>query len=47
MLLNEKLNGDSQKILWAEAVHTYEGVRNSMAATVSTTAPLESYMEKN
>ena len=36
MLLNSKLNDAAQKILWAEAVHTYKHVRKIMANTVST-----------
>ena len=41
MLINAKLNDTAQEILWAEAVRTCERVRNSMAATGSTTSPFE------
>ena len=43
MLLSTKLNDTAQKMLWAEAVHTYECVRNSMDTTVSTTSPFENF----
>ena len=47
MMLNEKLNYDAQKIMWTKAVHTLESVKNSMAATFSTTSPFENiYGEK-
>ena len=39
MLLNAKLNYTARKILWIEAVHTRERVRNSMATTGSTKSP--------
>ena len=38
MLLNTKLNNTAQKMLWAEAGHTRERVRNSIATTGSTTS---------
>ena len=43
MLLNAKLNDTSQKILWAESVHTCERVINSMATTGSTKSPSENF----
>ena len=43
MLLNVKINDTSQKILWEEAVNTYEHVRNSMANTGSTKSPFENF----
>ena len=39
MLLNAKLNDESQKILWAEAIYTCERVQNSMTTTGSTGSP--------
>ena len=41
MLLNAKLNDKYQKMLLAEAVHTCERIRNSMATTGSNTSPLK------
>ena len=41
MLLNVKINDRDPKILWTEAVHTYELIRNSMATTGSTKSPFE------
>ena len=41
MLLNAKLNGTGQKILWVESVHTCELVHNSMENTGSTKSPSE------
>ena len=41
MLLNAKLNDTDQKILWGEAVHKCEIVRNGMATTGSITSPFE------
>ena len=47
MLLNTKINDTAQKMLWEEALHVYKRVRNSMAATGSTTSPSEKiYGEK-
>ena len=46
MMLNAKLNDTAQKIMWAEAVHTCERVRNSMAIMGSTTSPFENFYEK-
>ena len=43
MILNTKLNYTAQKVLWAEAVHTCECVRNSMSATGSTESPFENF----
>ena len=43
MILNEKLNDTDQKMLWSEAVHTYEGVQNSISSTGSTESPLFCY----
>ena len=40
-MLNMKLNNADQKMLCAEAVHTWERVRNSMATKGSDTSPLE------
>ena len=47
MLLNAKLNKNDQKILWDQAVHTYERVINILANMGSTTSTLNIYMEKN
>ena len=48
MLLNAKQNEYGQKMMWAEAVHNCERVRNSMANMISTTIPLENaYGEKS
>ena len=47
MLLKEKINDIAQKMLWAEAVHTCEHVRNSMAATDSTKIPFENFYGEN
>ena len=47
ILINIKMNDTYQKVLWEEAVHTYERVRNSMNTTGSTTSPLKKNMEKN
>ena len=47
MLLNAKLNDIAQKMLWKEAVHTCERIRNSMANTGSTTSPFESFIGEN
>ena len=47
MLLNAKLNENDQKILWDQAVHTYERVINILANMGSTTSTLNIYMEKN
>ena len=41
VLLNAKWNDIAQKILWAEAVHTCERVRNSMETIRSTKIPFE------
>ena len=41
MLINAKLNDTAHKMLWEEAVHTCERIRNSMATIGSTTSPLE------
>ena len=43
MLLNAILNDTYQKMLWAEAVHTCEILRNSMATTGSTNSPFENF----
>ena len=43
MLLNAKINEYSQNILWTEAIHMCECIRNSMDTTGSTTSPLESF----
>ena len=40
-LLKAKLNDTGHKMLWGEAVHTCEIVRNSMATTGSTTSPFK------
>ena len=47
MLLNAKLNDTDEKMLWAETVHTCEYVRNSIAATDSTTSPFENLYGEN
>ena len=39
--MNAKLNNTSQKIMWAEAVHTCECVRNIMAITGSKKSSFE------
>ena len=39
MILNQKINDTAQKMMWAEAIHKYELVRNSMSNTGSTTSP--------
>ena len=39
MLINVKLNDAAQKMLWTEAIHMCEHVRNSMATIDSTTSP--------
>ena len=41
MLLNERLNDTTQKILWAESVQTCERVSNSMVKTGITKSPFE------
>ena len=41
ILLNAKLNYTAQKILWVEAVHTCERVRNILAPRGSTTFQIE------
>ena len=41
ILPNAKLNDTAQKMMWAEAVHKRESVRNGMATTGSTTSQLE------
>ena len=47
MLLSAKLNETAHKILWEEAVHTCERVRNIMATTGSSTSPFKKiYGEK-
>ena len=47
MMLKAKLNDKAQKMLWEEAVHMCERIRNSMATTCSTTSPFEKlYGEK-
>ena len=43
ILINEKPNKDTQKMLWDEAVHTRKIVRNSMATTGSTTSPFKTF----
>ena len=40
-MLNAKLNDTAQKMLWVEAVHPCECVRNIMATAGSTTSPFE------
>ena len=47
MLLNVKLNDTAQKILWSEAFHTCERMRNSMENTGSKKIRLEFSIEKN
>ena len=46
MLLNAKLNDAAQKMMWEEAVQTFERVRNSMTTTGSTTSLFGISMEK-
>ena len=41
--INVKLNNTAQKMLWGEAVHTCERIRNSMSTTGSTTSQFENY----
>ena len=41
LFLNAKLSDIAQKILWAEEVHTYKRVQNSMATTGSTKSLFE------
>ena len=41
MLLIAKLNYTSHKMLWSEALHMCERVRNSMATTGSMKSPFE------
>ena len=43
MLLNAKINDTAQKMMWVDAVHAWERVRNSMANTGSTTSPFEMF----
>ena len=43
MLANAKINETDQKMLWSEAVHTRERIRDSMAPTGSTTSPFENF----
>ena len=47
ILINEKPNKDTQKMLWTEAVHTCKRVRNSMDTTGITTSPFENFHGKN
>ena len=47
MLLNERLNDTTQKILWAESVQTCERVSNSMVKTGITKSPFEVFLETN
>ena len=46
MLINTKFNDTAQKILWEDAVHTCERLRNSMATIGSTKIPIEIFYEK-
>ena len=46
MLLNAKLNDEAQKMLWEEAVQTFERVRNSTTTTGITTSLFGVSMEK-
>ena len=46
MILNEKLNETDQKMLLSEAVHTYEGVQNSISITGSTESPFGNFHEE-
>ena len=39
MILNQKINDTAQKMMWAEAIHKYELVRNSMNNMGSTKSP--------
>ena len=40
MLINKKSNGKDQKMLWTEAVHTYNIVQNSIETKGSTKYPI-------
>ena len=46
MLLNASLNDTDKKIMLAEAVHTCEHIRNSMATIFSTTSLFKTFMEE-
>ena len=46
MILNKKLNDTDQKIMWSEAVHTYEGVQNSISSTGRTEISFENFHEE-
>ena len=46
MIINEKLNGTAHKMLWAESVHTYEHVQNSMETTGIKKIPFEFFYEE-
>ena len=43
MLINGKLNKDSQKMMWARDFHMCENIINSMANTCSTTSQFEKF----
>ena len=47
MILNEKLNDTSKKMMWAEAFHTYKRVRNGRDATGSTNSLSTIFYENN
>ena len=47
IILDAKLNDTAQKMMWTEAVHTYERVQNNIANTGSNKSPFEIfYMDK-
>ena len=43
ILLNAKIYDTAQKMLWAEAVHSFEQIRNSISTTGSTTSPFKTF----
>ena len=47
MMLNAELNDTALKILWADSIHMYKRVINSMATTGSTTSPFKNFYGEN